>query len=46
MDLYALDLSTVVNKYLGETEKNLDAVFSRAEELDVDRCCSTRATRC
>lgn len=34
-ELYALDLSTVVNKYLGETEKNLDAVFSRAEELDV-----------
>jgi hypothetical protein len=34
-DLYALDLATVVNKYLGETEKNLDAVFGRAEELDV-----------
>ena len=34
-ELFALDLSTVVNKYLGETEKNLDAVFSRAEELDV-----------
>ena len=34
-ELYSLDLSTVVNKYLGETEKNLDAVFSRAEELDV-----------
>jgi ATPase family associated with various cellular activities (AAA) len=33
--LYALDLSAVVNKYLGETEKNLDAVLSRAEELDV-----------
>jgi hypothetical protein len=34
-ELYSLNLSTVVNKYLGETEKNLDAVFSRAEELDV-----------
>ena len=34
-ELYGVDLSTVVNKYLGETEKNLDAVFSRAEELDV-----------
>ena len=34
-DLYRLDLSTVVNKYIGETEKNLDQVFSRAEELDV-----------
>jgi ATPase family associated with various cellular activities (AAA) len=35
MDLYRLDLSTVVNKYIGETEKNLDKVFARAEELDV-----------
>jgi hypothetical protein len=34
-ELYALDLSSVVNKYLGETEKNLEAVMSRAEELDV-----------
>jgi hypothetical protein len=35
MDLYRVDLSTVVNKYIGETEKNLNLVFSRAEELDV-----------
>jgi hypothetical protein len=35
MDLYRLDLSTVVNKYIGETEKNLSQVFARAEELDV-----------
>ena len=35
MDLYRLDLSSVVNKYIGETEKNLDRVLSRAEELDV-----------
>jgi hypothetical protein len=34
-ELFAVDLATVVNKYLGETEKNLDAVFTRAEELDV-----------
>jgi len=34
-ELFSVDLATVVNKYLGETEKNLDAVFSRAEELDV-----------
>jgi hypothetical protein len=34
-DLYRLDLSAVVNKYLGETEKNLNQVFARAEELDV-----------
>jgi hypothetical protein len=35
MDLYRLDLSMVVNKYIGETEKNLDRIFARAEELDV-----------
>ncbi|HLK69162.1 MAG TPA: AAA family ATPase [Bryobacteraceae bacterium] len=35
MELYRLDLSAVVNKYIGETEKNLDQVFARAEELDV-----------
>ncbi len=34
-DLYRIDLSTVVNKYIGETEKNLDRALSRAEELDV-----------
>ncbi|MFD9100236.1 ATP-binding protein [Streptomyces virginiae] len=34
-EVYRLDLSTVVNKYLGETEKNLDRVLGRAEALDV-----------
>ena len=34
-DLYRVDLSAVVNKYIGETEKNLNQVFARAEELDV-----------
>lgn len=34
-DLYRLDLSAVVNKYLGETEKNVDRVLGRAERLDV-----------
>ena len=34
-DLYRLDLSAVVNKYLGETEKNLSRILGRAEELDV-----------
>ena len=34
-DLYRVDLSTVVNKYIGETEKNLDRALSCAEELDV-----------
>lgn len=35
MDLYRLDLSSVVSKYIGETEKSLNQIFSRAEELDV-----------
>jgi SpoVK/Ycf46/Vps4 family AAA+-type ATPase len=35
MDLYRVDLATVVNKYIGETEKNLNQLFTRAEELDV-----------
>jgi hypothetical protein len=34
-DLSRVDLSSVVNKYIGETEKNLNQLFSRAEELDV-----------
>lgn len=34
-DMYRVDLSSVVNKYIGETEKNLNQLFSRAEELDV-----------
>ena len=34
MDLHAVDLSTVVDKYLGETEKNLTTVFDRAAQLD------------
>lgn len=35
MDLYRVDLAAVVNKYIGETERNLNELFSRAEELDV-----------
>jgi hypothetical protein len=35
LDIYRLDLSAVVNKYIGETEKNLNQILSRAEELDV-----------
>jgi hypothetical protein len=34
-DLYRLDLQGVVNKYLGETEKNLERVLGHVEELDV-----------
>jgi hypothetical protein len=32
LDLYRIDLSGVVNKYIGETEKNLRRVFGAAEE--------------
>ena len=31
LDLYKIDLSQVVSKYIGETEKNLDRVFAAAE---------------
>jgi SpoVK/Ycf46/Vps4 family AAA+-type ATPase len=30
-DLYRIDLSQVVSKYIGETEKNLEKIFKRAE---------------
>ena len=30
MDLYAIDLSSVVDKYIGETEKNLERIFAEA----------------
>jgi hypothetical protein len=30
LDLYRIDLATVVSKYIGETEKNLQAVFAAA----------------
>jgi predicted nucleic acid-binding protein len=32
LDLYRIDLSAVVSKYIGETEKNLRQVFEAAEE--------------
>jgi SpoVK/Ycf46/Vps4 family AAA+-type ATPase len=31
LDVYRIDLSMVVSKYIGETEKNLEKVFSKAE---------------
>ena len=34
-DLYRVDLSRVVDKFIGETEKNLARVFDRAEQADV-----------
>lgn len=33
-DVYQIDLSKVVSKYIGETEKNLSRVFDRAENKD------------
>jgi len=33
-DVYRVDLSQVVSKYIGETEKNLEGVFRRAEGRD------------
>jgi len=32
LDLYRIDLSSVVSKYIGETEKNLKSVFDAAEK--------------
>jgi SpoVK/Ycf46/Vps4 family AAA+-type ATPase len=32
LDLYRIDLSQVVNKYIGETEKNLKQIFDAAED--------------
>ena len=34
MDVYRIDLSMVVSKYIGETEKNLSRVFDLAENKD------------
>ena len=32
VDLYKIDMSAVVSKYIGETEKNLNQVFAEAED--------------
>jgi AAA+ superfamily predicted ATPase len=31
LDLYKIDLSTIVSKYIGETEKNLEQIFNEAQ---------------
>ena len=31
LDLFRVDLATVVSKYIGETEKNLERIFSAAD---------------
>jgi SpoVK/Ycf46/Vps4 family AAA+-type ATPase len=33
-DIYRIDLSQVTSKYIGETEKNLDGIFNRAEQKE------------
>ena len=33
-NIYRVNLSLVVSKYIGETEKNLDAVFNKAAEMN------------
>ncbi len=34
IDLYKIDLSQVVSKYIGETEKNLDRIFTAAQSAN------------
>ncbi|MFD8752834.1 ATP-binding protein [Kitasatospora sp. NPDC059577] len=34
MELYVVDLSTVVDKYVGETEKNLERIFTEAAQVN------------
>ena len=35
MELYRIDLSQIVSKYIGETEKNMAAVFEEAQKANV-----------
>ena len=32
LDLYKIDLSSIISKYIGETEKNLERIFKEAEQ--------------
>jgi hypothetical protein len=34
LPIFRIDLSRVVSKYIGETEKNLEVIFNRAEQQD------------
>ncbi|MFE1171915.1 ATP-binding protein [Streptomyces sp. NPDC058773] len=34
LDLYVVELSAVVDKYIGETEKNLERIFAEADRTD------------
>jgi predicted ATPase with chaperone activity len=44
-DVYRIDLSMVVSKYIGETEKNLARVFDQAKRA-TGSCSSTRPMHC
>jgi SpoVK/Ycf46/Vps4 family AAA+-type ATPase len=33
-EVYRIDLSTMVSKYIGETEKNLNSILAKAESMD------------
>ncbi|MCK7504527.1 MAG: ATP-binding protein [Desulfobacterales bacterium] len=46
LDLYRIDLSAVVSKYIGETEKNLRRAVRRRGGRAARSCSSTRPTRC
>ncbi len=35
LDLFRIDLSTVVSKYVGETSKNIERILNRASSMDV-----------
>ena len=34
LDLYIVELSTVIDKYIGETSKNLERIFSQADKVN------------
>lgn len=34
VDLYRIDCSAVISKYIGETSKNMGAIFARARQID------------
>ncbi|MGH6612680.1 ATP-binding protein [Sphingomonas sp.] len=34
VDLYRIDCSSVISKYIGETSKNIAAIFARARQID------------
>lgn len=34
LDLYKIDLAAIISKYIGETEKNLDKIFTAAEHAN------------